>query len=101
MVTEIRTDEAQLSSLLDMLEKQYDPERYIIEFNDIKTGNNGNLKDGLHSIIPVISVFIIPLANMLLLLSIFMVHDFIWKLSGIVFSVILLAFAIILLRRVK
>lgn len=101
VVSEIKTDEEQLPALMPVLEKQYNPQNYIIEFDEIRNEELGNVRDALKSVIPVISVFIIPIANILLLLSLFIVQDAGWKAAGIGLSVILLIIAAVVLRRAR
>ena len=102
IIIEMKIEENDFSNVISMLENNYSPDEYEFIINNIETDKNeelGKIGDGLKSILPSISLFLIPIINIMLIVSIFFVSNMIYKIAAVILSVFIIIFAIILLRR--
>ncbi len=102
IIIEMRIEENDFSNVMSMLENNYSPDKYEFIINNLETDKKeefGKISDGLKSILPSISLFLIPFINIILIVSVFFVNSIIYKIAAIVCSMIMIILAIILLRR--
>ena len=99
-VFEIKADDSQFESIMNMIKNNYPADHFQITIDNMHNdADTGNIHDAFKSIIPVITIFLIPISNIIVIISIFLLKDMSQKIIGSGAAAIIFLISVILLLR--